>query len=200
MKKSLKKFGKFSDYIEKDDHFFIKMMALIADKGYRVITWEEYYELAKKVDYLTEEECKILLEKKERDEKLIQKRDLLNIFRLDLLSPNAKFYNHGDKNIYDNIHISLEHVINLLDFLELKHAKQNAKEAKKQSNWAIGLSILALITSIVIGIIQLNSSVTINENQLNSIQKNNYLPKLDSINYELQKMNEKLDKVKPVKK
>jgi hypothetical protein len=48
---------------------------------------------------------------------------------------------------------------NYVDYLEIKVARTHAEEANKKSNIAIGVSIAALIASVVLGIIQILVSI-----------------------------------------
>jgi hypothetical protein len=45
-----------------------------------------------------------------------------------------------------------------LEYLELVDARKNAEDAKRQSMIAIGLTLLALVASIIIGILELRQS------------------------------------------
>ena len=77
--------------------------------------------------------------------------------------------------------LKAEYYFKLLEFRELQESRIASCEAKKYSNIAIVVSLIALIATIIIGSLQLKSSITINETQ--------YMGVLD----ELKKMN----KIKP---
>jgi hypothetical protein len=185
----------FSQYIEKKDHFLIVMLAKLADLGFRVISWEEYYNTAKEVGYLNADETQELINRRtpgfistgNNNPQLEEKSVLLIILSKELIGSNGDRFSNGFR-------VSSEQIFNLIDFIELKQAKENSKEAKKQSTLAIIISVFALIASLIIGYIQIFDKIEIEESQLKYLhEQNNYYPVIDSLNFQLNKVNEKLD-------
>jgi hypothetical protein len=179
----------FSQYITKEDNDIIRIAAFIADKGFNGASCKELATLFHEINQLTCHELKELIKNEKfytlspgMDKTTHEKfRKLTDIFCND----NSSFDLKDDK-----IAITFEGVSSLLDFIELKHARQNSRDAKKYSLWAIGISALALILSAVIGIIQLNSSVKIEDGQLKEITKINYIENFDRLDKALVISNE----------
>jgi hypothetical protein len=77
--------------------------------------------------------------------------------------------------------LKAEYYFKLLEFRELKESRIAASEAKKYSNIAIVVSVIALVATIIIGSLQLKSSITISETQ--------YIEVIDEL--------KKINKIKP---
>jgi hypothetical protein len=179
----------FSQYITKEDNDIIRIAAFIADKGFNGASCKELATLFHEINQLTYHELKELIKNEKfytcspnMDKTIHEKfRKLIDIF----VNDNSSFDLKDDK-----IAITFGGVSSLLDFIELKHARQNSLDAKKYSLRAIGISALALILSAVIGIIQLNSSVKIEDAQLKEITKINYIENFDRLDKALLISNE----------
>lgn len=77
-----------------------------------------------------------------------------------------------DVDQYDNEDnryiISLDSQFSFIDYIELKRAGINAKEAKRQAMWAIGISVIAIVVPVVIAIC-FTQDVKIDHRQIESI-------------------------------
>ncbi|HEY9583724.1 MAG TPA: hypothetical protein VJI66_02040 [Candidatus Paceibacterota bacterium] len=59
--------------------------------------------------------------------------------------------NYNKSNSPENIYtLTFDTEFTFIDFQELKFARKNAQEARKMSTWAIGLSIFAILVSILV--------------------------------------------------
>ena len=79
-----------------------------------------------------------------------------------------------------------EAFINYLEYIELNEARQSSKEAKKLSLFAIGISAILALASIVISVYQLSTTPII---QIDSQQVTNLSNKIDVTKQELAKTN-----------
>ncbi len=185
----------FSHHITKDDSDIIRIASFIADKGLNGATSEELIIYYHQHNQLTNEERDELIKYfhfYNRDPLL--KVDLHEKFmRLVFILDNGSSFNRDDNKIT----ITFEGISSLLDFIELKHARRNAREARTFSAWAIGISVLALIVSSVFGYMQLNNKVEIEDSQLEYLhEKSDYSTKFDAITLELKRMNNHFDTLK----
>lgn len=186
----------FSEHINKEDNNIIRIAAFIADKGTEGVVWKELIIFLHQHNQLTDNEKEELIksEKYPTGTSAIEEKFRKLIFLLDI---GSSF----DRDDY-KISVTFEGVTSLLDFIELKHARQNSRDAKRYSLLAIGISVFALIFSVVIGLIQLNSSVKIDACQLTKIERIDYSKKIDKINdnflisnQNLNSLNIKLDSI-----
>ena len=194
-KKKLKSImSSFSDNVEDDDNIIIIVASFIADKGVEGATWNEIIDLYFSKGFLSETEKNELINNykfdgihnscisDETSEKFI---NLVNSFYVSETFTRKK----------DKIYILFDGLMSILDFVELKHAKKNSNEAKKYSSWAIGISIISLVVSIIIGSIQLNSEIKIDTNQFDILKKVSNKQAIDSINKQITKNNVLLKKI-----
>jgi hypothetical protein len=105
------------------------------------------------------------------------------IFIYHILSDNFVFVHGNDKKLV----LKTEGYFKLIEFHELKLARKNSESARTQSMIAVGLSILSLIAAVVLGVIQLNQDITIDNNQIHLVT--------DSIQKEFQRQDSVLNKI-----
>ena len=194
-KKKLKSImSSFSDNVEDDDNIIIIVASFIADKGVEGATWNEIIDLYFSKGFLSETEKNELIDNYKfdgihnsciSDETSEKFRNLVNSFYVSETFTRKK----------DKIYILFDGLMSILDFVELKHAKKNSNEAKKYSSWAIGISIISLFVSIIIGSIQLNSEIKIDTNQFDILKKVSNKQAIDSINKQITKNNVLLKKI-----
>ncbi|OHA16762.1 MAG: hypothetical protein A3C79_00300 [Candidatus Taylorbacteria bacterium RIFCSPHIGHO2_02_FULL_45_28] len=80
--------------------------------------------------------------------------------------------NHSQANSPDNMYmLTFDAEFTFIDFLELKFARENAREARTLSNRAIWISIIAIIVSALVPIVTaslMTQTVKIDDNQFRS--------------------------------
>jgi hypothetical protein len=176
----------FSQYITKDDNDLIRIAAFIADKGTKGLLYKDFYEFLCEINLLNDCEKDQLIKSevpfghddsinKETSEKIS------SLFsQLDL---GSSFDTRNGK-----ISITFDGISSLLDFIELKQARKNSKDAKIYSLIAIYISAIALILTCVFGVYQLNSVVKIDKQQFNKIEEINSALLISNQNLFLQNM------------
>lgn len=90
------------------------------------------------------------------------------IFHVIYTGPNFDFRNEAYKYI-----LTTDALFKFIDHQELELARENAREAKNSSTWAIRLSVIAIIVSILVPVLisyVLVQDVAITENQWNALQ------------------------------
>lgn len=180
-----------SKHITKGDNAIIQIAAHIADKGFEGATSNEVIKLFHRQNLLTDFERDELTKffKFDRggiglDGNIETKFNKL-VFQLE----SSSSFKRSD----DRLSITFEGLSSLQDFIELKYARKNAREAKIFSGWAILISILALIISTVFGYKQLYNKIEIEDSQLKYLHEiNDYSIKLDSVILELKQTNNHL--------
>ncbi len=181
----------FSKYIQKDDNEILKIAALIADKGSEGAEWCEITNFLFVQNQINENEKLELLKYDNfdsiinlRKDESVGKSASEKFLKIYGILDNGSSFNRNEFKIF----ITFEGISSLLDFIELKHARKNSKDAKIYSLLAIGISILALISSLVIGLIQLNTPLKIDDVQIKKIEEINNYQKLNEINQNLIKI------------
>jgi hypothetical protein len=183
----------FSQHITKDDNDLIRIASFIADKGIEGATFSELVNFMRQENILNNNEGDELLKYGNFHTSTYPIDPIiLNKFNklISILHTGSSFEGDSSGN---KIIITYEGVTSLLDFAELKFARQNSKEAKTYSIWAIGISLLALIASAVIGIIQINGSVKIDEKQFEKIVNKSDVDNFNEIKDEVKSSNQKIN-------
>lgn len=70
--------------------------------------------------------------------------------------------------------LKTEYYFRLIEFKELEESRKASSDANTHSQIAIGFSILAIVASLIVGAIQLNSTVTIDYDQVNRMETKNF--------------------------
>ncbi len=68
--------------------------------------------------------------------------------------------------------LKIEYYFRLLEYKELSEARKNSNQANRKAIIAIVIAVIAMISSILMGYLQLTGEISINEMQILSINKN----------------------------
>lgn len=90
--------------------------------------------------------------------------------RLTLKHIRQECFHSSTRNHKPIFSLKSEYYYRLVEFQELEESRKASSEANKNSQVAIGFSILAIATSLIIGAIQLNSRITIDYDQVNRME------------------------------
>ncbi|MDO6421547.1 hypothetical protein [Saccharophagus degradans] len=77
-----------------------------------------------------------------------------------------------------------EYFYRLIEFRELEESRKASSDANRKSNIAILVSVVAIVATLIISFIQLNSSISIQRSQLESIIKSNSPPLVQKVTVE----------------
>jgi hypothetical protein len=70
----------------------------------------------------------------------------------------------------DEYILNAEYYFRLVEFQELEESRIASSDANRHSQVAIAFSIVAIAVSLIVGAIQLNSTITIDYNQVNRME------------------------------
>lgn len=77
---------------------------------------------------------------------------------------------------HNNCLLKAEYFYRLVEFRELEESRKASSGANRKSNIAIAISIAALVVTVVIAFVQLNSSITIQPSQIEALVEANSSP------------------------
>ncbi len=165
----VKEMRNFSQEFGNNDDITIRLIAFIADKGPIGANWSEIINFYYTNNYLNIEESDYLISNykhftTEREEQ--QNKTVVKFKRL--ISPiirNDNVVCESDTNVV----ALFDAISSLIDFIELKEARVNSRQAKHYSIIAIGIAIASLLVSTIYGYKQLNSEINIDKSQIKSI-------------------------------
>ena len=72
--------------------------------------------------------------------------------------------------------LKTEYYFRLLEYRELKESREASLSARKYSSWAIGLSVVAIVTGVLVGWFQLKTAVSINPLQVKQVVEASQAP------------------------
>jgi hypothetical protein len=172
----------------KEEDIYIKLLEYGETKSMTGICFIELVDVSKKHGYLTPEEYDsiknhILYVKNINTDKLPTAHYKFLFFH-SFIEENFKQINDpmGDfKYLFKT-----ESFFKLIEHKELKLARKNSKEAKRQSYIAVGFSLFAIIASLVLGVIQIKTESNISKGSFKPLEV-----AMDSLYLEYKKNNEK---------
>lgn len=178
----------FSEDFNTEDNSTIIGAAFIADKGIEGATWlqlVDFFYINRRISLDEKSELIKFLSEHHNPIALKENDTFKNLIIPYLFCDTFHSTDKGIKILFSGLS-------SLIDFIELKHARQNSIDARRYSIIAIIISILALFYSIYFGEKQLNTNIKFDEKQLQSILSTNK-NQIDSLNQITTKINDKLD-------
>lgn len=134
------------------EDLYIKILRRFRENGFNGTTDSEIFELAKQEGYLSDDEFKAYIDKSitnisgDGKYKIGIIGHYIGDIRKTTSSLRGKPVNILSKDSY----------FDLLEYDELKLAREQANSARKYSTWAIIISLFAALSSIIIGLLQLS--------------------------------------------
>lgn len=150
-----------------EDSIFIEVLKYGAQKGIEGLTVEELYVWGSEHGYL---ELDGYLDPDVEDvDQQIKRFAFKNLFLECFQQSN---YAHGAKSKTTYV-LKNEYYFRLIEYRELQESRTAARSANKNSMWAIGISVAAIIVSAVLTFAQLNTPTTINKSDLQALINSN---------------------------